>query len=129
MSKMSILSFPPLSAIWIHESIHYIFARALGMRAERQTLRVLVNHKGHPPWRVLLALLAPSGIGLAAFLFCLRGSRIRAHSSFEKLLWLYGTWLGFWCAVLGIGDIDCAWYFVRRRRWPESYLAKGKSNG
>lgn len=129
MAKIGFPELPPWTAVWVHESIHYIFARSLGMRAERQTLRVLVNHRGHPPWKVLLALLAPTGIGLITLLTSVYGWRARARTFKGKLLWMYAAWLGFWCALMGIGDIDCAWHFLRHRRWPESYLTKGKSNG
>ena len=100
---------------FIHEGLHYLAARALGVGAIRR--RHAVDVDDYPVWKSVLITLAPSLAALAYLIFML----IITGATQIILFACSGVILLVAVLVSALRDISIVWRLIRHGRPPEDH--------
>ena len=102
---------------WLHEGIHEVLARKLGIFVRREVDCVHVRFHDVDPWKNMVVLLAPAVIGLVALCFSVIGWIALAETLNQDLFWSCLAWVAFWWIAACGGDIYEVYYFMRYHKW------------
>jgi hypothetical protein len=103
---------------WLHEFMHYVAARALGVKAEIQGDRMVTEPAS--PWKNVVITLVPVIPGVVVFVLSLIGwANTGWGMTHPDLAWSCGAWVGFWWVAACYYDFVYVWKYLRSGQWPE----------
>jgi hypothetical protein len=102
-----------LITAFFHESLHYIAARLLGVKA-KFTLTEVVYHS-NSNWQAIFITLAPALAGVVLFL-TLTWVGVITNKPFLIIVGLIVA--GLW-QITCFSDLHYVYFFLKRHRWPD----------
>lgn len=110
-----LINLANLPFLFLHEMIHYLVARALGVDAELHSRHLEFYPESHGNAVILAITLAPCAVGIMLLL------ATAVFLLIAPQLWIipvHAGLFGLWLVISSLSDIHVAYIFFREGYWP-----------